>query len=45
MNAKFTISYDGTQYLGSQTQPNGLSVEDKLLRAFKSLNIKTKIIL
>jgi len=45
MNAKFTIAYDGTSYQGSQTQPNGLSVEDKLQEAFKSLNIDTKIIL
>lgn len=45
MNAKFTISYDGTAYLGSQTQPNGLSVEDALQEAFKTLNINTKIIL
>lgn len=45
MNAKFTISYDGTQYAGSQTQPNGLSVEDRLQESFKSLNINTKIIL
>lgn len=45
MNAKFTISYDGTLYLGSQTQPNGLSVEDKLQEAFKSINIITKIFL
>jgi len=45
MNAKFIISYDGTSYLGSQTQPNGLSVEDKLQEAFKSINIDTKIIL
>lgn len=45
MNVKFTISYDGTLYLGSQTQPNGLSVEDKLQEAFKSINIYTKIVL
>lgn len=45
MNAKFTISYDGTLYHGSQTQPNGLSVEDKLQESFKSINIDTKIIL
>lgn len=45
MNAKFIISYDGTLYLGSQTQPNGLSVEDKLQESFKSININTKIIL
>lgn len=45
MNVKFTISYDGTEYLGSQTQPNGSSVEDKLQEVFKAINIKTKIIL
>ena len=45
MNAKFIISYDGTVYQGSQKQPNGQTVEDKLQEAFKSLNIKTKIIL
>ncbi|PLY06412.1 MAG: tRNA pseudouridine(38-40) synthase TruA [Arcobacter sp.] len=45
MNAKFIISYDGTSYQGSQTQPNGQSVEDKLQEVFKSLNINTKIIL
>jgi len=45
MNAKFTISYDGTMYQGSQTQPNGLSVEDRLQKAFKEININTKIIL
>ncbi len=45
MNAKFTISYDGSSFQGSQTQPNGLSVEDKLQEAFKSINIDTKIIL
>lgn len=45
MNAKFTISYDGTKFQGSQTQPNGLSVEDRLQEAFKSINIDTKIVL
>jgi tRNA pseudouridine38-40 synthase len=45
MNTKFTISYDGTLYQGSQIQPNGKSVENKLQEAFLSLNIKTKIIL
>ncbi|RXJ66636.1 tRNA pseudouridine(38-40) synthase TruA [Halarcobacter ebronensis] len=45
MNAKFTISYDGTSFQGSQTQPNKLSVEDALQKAFKSLNIDTKIVL
>ncbi len=45
MNVKFTISYDGSEYAGSQTQPNGLSVQDKLQDVFNSLNIDTKIIL
>ncbi|NVJ54369.1 MAG: tRNA pseudouridine(38-40) synthase TruA [Campylobacteraceae bacterium] len=45
MNAKFVISYDGTKFQGSQTQPNGLSVEDALLKAFREINIDTKIIL
>lgn len=45
MNAKFTIAYDGTLYKGSQSQPNGLSVEDSLQRVFKELNINTKIFL
>ncbi len=45
LNAKFTLVYDGTLYQGSQSQPNGLSVEDALQRAFKELNINTKIFL
>lgn len=45
MNLKFVISYDGSLYQGSQKQPNGLTVEDKLLRAFKKINIETNIIL
>lgn len=45
MNAKFTISYDGTCFKGSQTQPDGLSVQDSIQEAFKSLNIDTKIVL
>lgn len=45
MNAKFIISYDGTIYQGSQKQPNGQTVEDKLQYVFKALNVKTKIIL
>jgi tRNA pseudouridine38-40 synthase len=45
MNAKFTISYDGTCFQGSQTQPNGLSVEDSIQKVFKQLNINTKITL
>lgn len=45
MNAKFIISYDGSLYKGSQTQPDNSSVEDRLQEAFLSLNIKTKIVL
>ena len=45
MNVKFTIAYDGTSFQGSQTQPNGKSVEDALQKAFKTLNIDTKILL
>lgn len=45
MNYKFVISYDGSCYSGSQTQPHGNCVEDELLRVFKYLNIKSKIYL
>ena len=45
MNLKFVISYDGSLYQGSQKQPNGLTVEDKLLKAFKKINIETNIVL
>ena len=43
MNLKFVITYDGSCYQGSQKQPNGLTVEDKLLKAFKKINIETNI--
>ncbi|QKF72382.1 tRNA pseudouridine(38-40) synthase [Aliarcobacter faecis] len=45
MNLKFTISYDGSSFFGSQKQPNKATVEDELLKIFKSINIETKIIL
>jgi tRNA pseudouridine38-40 synthase len=45
MNLKFVISYDGSCYQGSQKQPNGLTIEDKLLSAFKKINIETNIVL
>jgi len=45
MNIKFVISYDGSSYQGSQKQPNGQTIENKLLKAFKRINIDTKIIL
>lgn len=43
-NLKFKIAYDGSFYFGSQKQPDKNTVEDELLRAFKRLNIDTKII-
>ncbi len=45
MNVKFTISYDGSLYKGSQRQPEKNTVEDELLKVFKRINIDTKIIL
>jgi len=45
MNLKFVCSYDGSLFQGSQKQPNGLTIEDKLLFAFKKINIKTNIVL
>ncbi len=45
MNLKFTLAYDGSLFQGSQKQPNGLTIEDKLLKAFKKINIKTNIVL
>ena len=44
-NLKFTISYDGSAFFGSQKQPNQNTVEDELLRVFKTFDIDTKIIL
>ncbi len=45
MNLKFVIAYDGSLYQGSQKQPNGLTIENKLLKAFKRINIETNIVL
>lgn len=45
MNLKFTVAYDGSCYQGSQKQPNGMTVEDKLLKAFRKINIETNIVL
>lgn len=45
MNVKCTVAYDGSLYQGSQRQPNGLSVEDSLMKAFKYLNIEPKLTL
>ena len=43
-NLKFKVAYDGSVYFGSQKQPDRHTVEDELLRAFKRLNITTKIV-
>lgn len=45
MNYKITISYDGFEFNGSQTQPEKNAVEDKIVEAFKRLNVEAKIIL
>ena len=45
MNVKFTISYDGTLFKGSQRQPSNDAVEDRLLEAFRYLNVDAKIVL
>jgi tRNA pseudouridine38-40 synthase len=45
VNLKFTLAYDGSLFQGSQKQPNGQTVEDKLLKAFKKINIETNIVL
>ncbi|MDY3200162.1 MAG: tRNA pseudouridine(38-40) synthase TruA [Arcobacter sp.] len=45
MNLKFIVAYDGSSYLGSQKQPNKNTIEDELLKAFKTLNIETSIVL
>lgn len=45
MNLKFICSYDGSLFFGSQKQPKKNTVEDELLKAFKNLNIDTKIVL
>lgn len=44
-NIKITFSYDGSKFCGSQKQPNKQSVEDKILEAFRSFGISTKIII
>lgn len=45
MNVKVTVAYDGSLYQGSQRQPNGQSVENALLKAFKNINIDSGITL
>ena len=34
---RLTVSYDGTNYCGSQVQPNGVTIEEKLNEAIKKL--------
>lgn len=34
---RLTVSYDGTNYCGSQVQPNGVTVEEKLNEAIRKL--------
>ena len=41
MKIKFTISYDGSQFNGSQIQPDKLTVHGKLQEIFSLLNIDT----
>jgi tRNA pseudouridine38-40 synthase len=45
MNYKITVSYDGFEFNGSQTQPEKNAVEDRIVEAFKRLNVEAKIIL
>lgn len=40
---KLTCSYDGSKFLGSQTQPHKLSVEDNLNLALSRVGIFTKV--
>ncbi len=40
---KLTISYDGTDYYGSQIQPDQITVHSKILELLKILNINTTL--
>ena len=42
MNIKITISYDGTDFNGSQIQPDRVTVQSKIHDVFNLLNIETK---
>lgn len=37
-NILLTITYDGTNYCGWQIQPNGITIEEKLQRAFQRMD-------
>jgi tRNA pseudouridine38-40 synthase len=43
MKIKLTISYDGTNYNGSQIQPDFPTIHSKLLEVFRVLNIDTTL--
>lgn len=43
MKIKFTISYDGSLFYGSQVQPNYVTIQSKIEEVFKLLNIETSL--
>ena len=43
MKIKFTISYDGSLFYGSQVQPNYITIQSKIEEVFKLLNIETSL--
>jgi tRNA pseudouridine38-40 synthase len=43
IKVKLTLAYDGSEYFGSQIQPDKITVESVLLEAFKTLNIDTNL--
>jgi len=43
MKIKFTVSYDGSLYYGSQRQPNHITIQSKIEEVFKLLNIDTSL--
>ncbi len=43
MKIKFTISYDGSLFYGSQVQPNHVTIQSKIEEVFKLLNIETSL--
>ena len=45
MNLKFEIAYDGSSFLEVKSNQIKNTVEDELLKAFKNINIDTKIVL
>ncbi len=40
---RLTISYDGTDYYGSQIQPDKVTIHSQIIDTFKILNIDTKL--